>query len=201
VSIPEGRWAAYAAGPRPAGGRRLAAVVIVLAVAGLLGWGLTHTTGGCSCGPAIPFGIRQPGFHRLAGSPERALLRLPVHLRLAAALGRPRGVYKGRGNTALVLYGTRSRYGAFRVTAAPLPDGFDVRTIREMASGCKPCSDNRLVTLAPGVRGALLAGGTGPNSVTWIENGLDMVVLGPAARFDATRAVSAARFVARANAR
>jgi hypothetical protein len=70
-----------------------------------------------------------------------------------------------------------------------------------MASGCEPCSDNRLVTLAPGVRGALLAGGTGPNGVTWIENGLDMVMLSPAARFDARRAVSAARFVARANAR
>ncbi len=69
-----------------------------------------------------------------------------------------------------------------------------------MASACDPCSDNRLVVLAPGVHGALLAGGTGPTSVTWIENGMRMVVLGPASAFDAPRAIAAARALARANA-
>jgi hypothetical protein len=46
-----------------------------------------------------------------------------------------------------------------------------------------------------------MAGGNGPNSVTWIQNGLRMVVVGPAASLDATRAVAVARAVARANAR
>jgi hypothetical protein len=175
--------------------------VIVLVGLGLSGWALTHAQGGCSCGPAVRFGLRQPGFHRLAGPPEQAVRRLVIHLRLAPGLDRPRAVYAGRGHAALVLYGTRSPYGAFRLTAGPLPDGFDARTIRAMASACEPCGDNRLVRLAPGVRGALLAGGTGPNSVSWIENGLSMSVLGPANGFDAARAVSAARAIARANAR
>jgi len=55
------------------------------------------------------------------------------------------------------------------------------------------------VALAPGVRGAVLAGGNGPNSVTWLQNGLEMVVLGPAIDFSAARAAAAARALARAN--
>lgn len=196
-----GKWGAYADGPRPAGGRRLAAVVIVLAVAGLLGWGLTHPNAGCACGPAISFGRHQPGFRRLAGAPQRAVLRLPVHIRLAPELGRPKGVYAGSRHAALVLYGAGSRYGAFRFTAAPLPDGFGARAVRELASECDVCTENRLVLLVPGVRGALMAGGNGPNSVTWLENGMQMVVLGPADSFDGSRAVAAARALAQANAR
>ena len=41
-----------------------------------------------------------------------------------------------------------------------------------------------------------MAGGNGPNSVSWIENGLIMVVLGPSSSFDATRAIAAARAAA-----
>jgi hypothetical protein len=154
----------------------------------------------CACGPAISFGRDQPGFRRLAGPPAQALKRLRVQVRLATELGRPSGVYRGSHRTALVLFGAGSRYGVFRFTAAPLPDGDHAGAIRALASGCDPCSDNRLVLLAPGVHGALLAGGGGPNSVTWIERGMSMVVLGPAASFDATRAIAAARALARANA-
>ena len=75
-----------------------------------------------------------------------------------------------------------------------------LRRVRDLASECDVCAENRLVLLAPGVRGALLAGGNGPNSVTWLQGGLEMVVLGPAASFDGARAVAAARDVARANA-
>jgi hypothetical protein len=196
-----GKWAAYAAGPRPAGGRWLAAVVIVLAVVGLLGWGLTHANGGCSCGPTVHFGRHQPGFRRIAGPPQRAVMRLPIDVQLAPGLGPPNGVYAGSRHAALVLYGPASRYGIFRFTAEPRADGFGARAVRALASECDVCTENRLVLLAPGVHGALMAGGNGPNSVTWLEHGLHMMVLGPADSFDGPRAVAAAQALAQANAR
>ena len=127
-------------------------------------------------------------------------MRLPVTVQIARGLGRPKGVYAGR-HAALVLYGAGSRYGVFRFTAQVQPDRFGARAVRDLASECDVCTENRLVLLAPGVRGALMAGGNGPNSVTWIERGLHMVVLGPAGSFDGTRAVAAARALAQANAR
>jgi hypothetical protein len=176
-------------------------VVIVVAGLGPAGWALTHAHGACACGPAVRFGLHQPGFRRLAGSPRQALRRFPVPIRLApAALGRPRGLFKS-GGMGLVVYGDRSPYGVFRLTAEPQPEGFDAAAIRSLASACDVCDENRLVSLAPGVRGALLAGGNGPNSVSWIENGLRMMVLGPGSSFSASRAVAAARVLARANLR
>jgi hypothetical protein len=165
VSISDGRWAAYARGRRPAGGRRLSAAIFVLIALGLGGWGLTHPNGGCSCGPTISFGGDQPGFHRIDGPLARAMSHLPGHVRLSSAVGKPIGVYRDR-HTALVLYGSRSRYGIFRFTAAPQPSGLGPATVRDLASECDVCAENRLVLLAPGVHGALLAGGNGPNSVT-----------------------------------
>jgi hypothetical protein len=199
VSISDGRWAAYGRGERPAGGRRLSAAVIVLIGVGLAGWGLTHPNAGCSCGPAISFGRDQPAFHRIHGPLAAAMSRLPVRVRLAPAVGEPIGVYRNR-QTALVVYGPRSRYGRFRFTAAPQASSFGPATLRDLASECDVCSDNRLVLLAPGVHGALLAGGNGPNSVTWLQNGLQMVVLGPAGSFASARAIGAARDLARVNA-
>jgi hypothetical protein len=199
MSISDGRWAAYARGRPPAGGRRLSAAILVLIGVGLGGWGVTHANGGCSCGPAISFGRDQPGFRRLHGPLAGAMSHLPVSVLLAPAIGEPIGVYRDR-HTALVVYGPRSRYGIFRFTAARRPSGFGPATVRDLASECDVCAENRLVLLTPGVRGALLAGGNGPNSVTWLQRGLEMVVLGPAASFDAARAVAAARDVARANA-
>jgi hypothetical protein len=198
VSISDGQWAAYARGQPPAGGRRLSAAIFVLIALGLGGWGLTHPNGGCSCGPAISFGHDQPGFHRIHGPIARAVSRLPVRVRLAHAIGTPIGVYRDR-KTALVVYGPQSRYGIFRFTAAPRPSGFGPATVRNLASECDVCAQNRLVLLAPGVRGALLAGGTGPNSITWLQSGLEMIVLGPATSFGDGRVVAAARDLARAN--
>jgi hypothetical protein len=148
--------------------------------------------------PTISFGRDQLGFRPIHGPLARAVSRLPVRVRLARAIGEPIGVYRDR-HTALVLYGPRSRYEIFRFTAAPRPSGFGPATLRDLASECDVCADNRPVLLAPGVRGALLAGGNGPNSVTWLQNGLDMVVLGPAGSFSGARAIGAARDLARAN--
>ena len=199
MSISDGRWAAYGRGDRPAGGRRLPAAVIVLVGVGLAGWGLTHPNAGCAYGPAISFGRDQPGFRRIHGPLAAAVSRLPVRLRLAPEVGDPIGAHRNR-HTALVVYGPRSRYGTFRFTAAPQASSFGPATLRDLASECDVCSENRLVLLAPGVHGALLAGGNGPNSVTWLQRGLQMVVLGPAWSFTSARAIGAARDLVRANA-
>jgi hypothetical protein len=121
-----------------------------------------------------------------------------VRVKIAPAIGPPIGVYRDGG--ALVLYGASSRFGVFRFTAWERPPGFGRRSLHSLAGECDVCSDNRLVALAPGVRGAVLVGGNGPNSVTWLQGGLEMVVLGPAATFSDAQAVSAARAFARANA-
>lgn len=184
--------------PRPWGGRALSAAVIALATAATVGWSATHATGACSCGPQISFGRHQPGFHRLGGPVSVALRRLPIPVRLAPAIGRPAGVYRSSGR-ALVLYGKNSRGGVFRFTAARRPIGFGRHAIQDLARDCSVCSDNRLVTLAPGIRGALMAGGNGPNSITWLEHGLEMQVLGPADSFSSVRAIVVARALAGAD--
>jgi hypothetical protein len=184
--------------PRPWGGRAFSAAVIALATAATIGWSATHATGACSCGPQVSFGRHQPGFRHLGGSVSTALGRLPVRVRLAPAIGPPAGVYRSSGR-ALVLYGGRSHGGVFRFTAAPRPMGFGRHALRDLARECSVCSDNRLVELAPGIRGALMVGGNGPNSVTWLEHGLEMQVLGPADSFSSVRAIVVARALAGAN--
>jgi hypothetical protein len=176
----------------------LAVLVIVAVVAGAFAWSSRHPPEACACGPQISFGLAQPGFERIGGPVATGLTHLPVHLRIAPVIGVPAGVYRG-GGFALVLYGHRSRFGVFRFTAQRSPSGFGHRSLDALARECAVCSGNRLVALAPGVRGAVLAGGNGPNSVTWLQNGLEMVVLGPASNFSDARAVAAARALARAN--
>ena len=184
--------------PRLWGGRVLVLAVIVVATVAAAGWSLTHARGACSCGVPVPFGRDQPGFHRLGGPLSVALGQLPVPVRLAPAIGPPAGVYRSPSRT-LVLYGARSTGGVFRFTAARKPKGYGPRDLRGLAHACSVCSDNRLVALAPGVRGALLAGGNGPNSITWIERGLQMQVLGPATTFSALRAIDVASALAAAS--
>jgi hypothetical protein len=184
--------------PRPWGGRVLAAAVIVLAAAATIGWSATHATGACGCGPQVSFGRHQPGYRHFGGPVSVALRLLPEHVRLAPALGPAAGVYRS-SRRALVLYGPRSRGGVFRFTVAPRPIGFGAHALRDLAHECSVCSDNRLVTLAPGIRGALMAGGNGPNSITWLEQGLQMQVLGPAGTFSTDRAIAVARALAEAN--
>lgn len=183
--------------PGPWGGRVLSAVIVV-ATAVTIGWSATHTTGACGCGPPTSFGRDQPGYGRLGGPVGVALGRLPVHVRLAPAIGPPVGVYRSSGR-ALVLYGERSPGGVFRFTAASRPIGFGRHALRALARECGVCSANRLVALAPGIRGALMAGGNGPNSITWLERGLQMQVLGPATSFSTPQATAVARALAGAN--
>jgi hypothetical protein len=184
--------------PHPWGGRGLSATVIVLATAATIGWSATHTSGACGCGPPISFGRVQPGFRHLGGAVSAALGRLPVRVRLASAIGPPIGVYRSSGR-ALVLYGERSPGGVFRFTAAREPRGFGQHALRDLSRECSVCSDNRRVALAPGIGGALMAGGNGPNSITWLEHGLEMQVLGPPSTFSAVRAIAVARALAGAN--
>ena len=173
--------------------------VIVLAFGGVFGWVARHPPQACACGPQISFGRDQPGLHRIGGGIAAALAQLPVRVKIDPAIGPPIGVYRDGG--ALVLYGASSRFGVFRFTAWKRPSGFGRHSLHSLAGECDVCSDNRLVTLAPGVRGAVLVGGNGPNSVTWLQRGLEMVVLGPAATFSETRAIAAARTLDRANSR
>jgi hypothetical protein len=184
--------------PSPWGGRLLSAAVIVLATAATIGWSATHITGACGCGPRISFSRDQPGYRHVGGSVRAAVRHLPVRTRLAPAMGPPAGVYRS-SRRALVLYGERSPGGVFRFTVAPRPNGFGRRSLRDLARKCSVCSDNRLVALAPGIRGALMAGGNGPNSITWLEHGLEMQVLGPATSFSTVRAIAVARAIAGAN--
>lgn len=170
---------------------------IVLVLGGVFGWVARHPPQACACGPQISFSRDQPGLHRIGGGVAAALARLPVRVRVAPGIGPPVGVYRDGG--ALVLYGNRSRFGVFRFTAWKRPSGFGRHSLHALASECDVCTDNRLVALAPGVRGAVLVGGNGPNSVTWLQRGLEMVVLGPAATFSDAHAVAAARALARAN--
>jgi hypothetical protein len=172
---------------------------VLLVFAGSVVWAARHPAQVCACGPQISFGRAQPGFHRIGGGVSAALARLPVRVRIDQRIGAPAGVYRG-GRRALVLYGAASRFGVFRFSASRPGPGFGRRSVHALATECDVCSDNRLVVLAPGVRGAVLAGGNGPNSVTWLQHGLEMVVLGPAATFSDARAVAAARTLARANA-
>jgi hypothetical protein len=172
--------------------------VIVLVFSGVFGWVARHPVQACACGPQISFSRDQPGLHRIGGGIAAALAQLPVRVKIDLAIGPPIGVYRDGG--ALVLYDAGSPFGVFRFTAWKRPPGFGRRSLHALAGDCDACSDNRLVDLAPGVRGAVLVGGNGPNSVTWLQGGLEMVVLGPATTFSDTRAVSAARAFARANA-
>jgi hypothetical protein len=175
-------------------------LVVLVVFAGSVVWAARHPTLACACGPQISFSRDQPGFHRIGGAVAAALAQLPVRVRVDPRIGAPAGVYRGDGS-ALVLYRARSRFGVFRFSAWRRPPGFGGHSLHALATECDVCSENGLVALAPGVRGALLVGGNGPNSVTWLQGGLEMVVLGPAATFSEARAVGAARALARANAR
>jgi hypothetical protein len=172
--------------------------VIVLVLLGVLGWSAEHPVSVCSCGPNISFSRNQPGLRPMSGPLATVLSQLPVRVQVAPGIGVAVGVYRTR-RFALVLYGQRSLFGVFRFTAQRRPSGFGARRLRALASECSVCTTNRLIRLAPKVKGAVLAGGNGPNSVTWLQHGLEMVVLGPAASFSDTRAIAAARALARAN--
>lgn len=189
------RWSAYGRAGPPTG-RAWSVLAIAAVIVGMLVLAASrpHVVGDR---PVISYRPDQPGFRRLHGPLDRALARLSVPVRIPAAIGAPSGVYRARG-VSMILYGTGSRFGVFRFTADRRAR--DTRAdIESLASECSVCDTNGLVRLAPGIRGAVLAGGNGPNSVTWVERGLLMVVIGPARTFSAERAVAAARALAGVN--
>ena len=147
---------------------------------------------------AGPWGVSQPGYREVDAPLTTALRRLPVRVALPVAAGRPAGVYMGV-HGARVRYGSGSRYGVFLLTVSGGRYGLRARRIRALALGCRSCSDNRLIVLAPGVRGAIAVGGR-PSTITWRENGRTYEVRGPASTFSEARAIAAARAIARANA-
>ncbi len=161
-----------------------------------------HGTGSAGTTPpahaADPWGASQPGYREIDAPVPTALRRLPVRLALPPAAGLPAGVYMGV-HGARVRYGSGSRYGVFLVTVAGRRYGLRARRIRALALGCRSCSDNRLIVLAPGVRGAIAVGGR-TSTITWRENARTFEVRGPASTFSEAHAIAAARAIARANA-
>jgi hypothetical protein len=149
--------------------------------------------------PSSPWGASQAGYREVDAPVATALRKLPVKVKLAAAAGRPAGVYRAAKSTR-VRYAAGSKYGVYLLTVWAPGAGAGPSTITHLAKACHACTHNRLVRLAPGVSAAIEAGGGGPSIVTWREGGRTFEVRGPAGTFTNRRAVAAARAIARANA-
>jgi hypothetical protein len=176
----------------------VAAVAVIVMHLPKHGTSAPAASGPSGSGPADPWGVSQPGYREIDAPLATALGRLPVRVVLPAAAGKPAGVYTAV-HGARVRYGSGSRYGVFLLTVSGRKYGLRARRIRALALGCRSCSDNRLILLAPGVRGAIAVGGR-PSTITWRENGRTFEVRGPATSFSEARAIAAARAIARANA-
>ncbi len=145
-----------------------------------------------------PWGVSQAGYHEISASLPKALRQLPVRVHLAGSAGTPAGVYRA-ADSARVRYGGSSHYGLYLLTVWPASHGIGPRVIRNLAKSCHICTRNRLITLAPGVEGAVAAGGGHASTITWRQRGRTFQVRGPAASFSNADAVAAARAIARAN--
>ncbi|HEX5558880.1 MAG TPA: hypothetical protein VFX13_14755 [Gaiellales bacterium] len=145
-----------------------------------------------------PWGVSQPGYHRISAPLPKALHALPVRVRLPRSAGVPAGVYRGAGS-ARVRYTGTSRYGLYLVTVWPASRGVKPSGIRALAKGCHVCTRNRLIGLVPGVRAAIAVGGGHASTITWRQGSRTFQVRGPAASFTSTKAVAAAKAIARAN--
>jgi hypothetical protein len=145
-----------------------------------------------------PWGVSQAGYHQISASVPKALPQLPVRVHLPRSAGAPAGLYRG-ADSARVRYTATSRYGLYLLTVWPASHGVAPRVIRNLAKSCHVCTRNRLITLVPGVAGAVAAGGGHASTVTWRQGGRTFQVRGPAASFSNRDAVAAARAIARAN--
>jgi hypothetical protein len=183
-----------------AAGMLVAAVTAVALVVMHLPGGGTNAAKGSPPGTHLagPWGVTQPGYREIDAPVATALRRLPLRLALPATVGKPAGVYKGARGIR-VRYGSGSHFGVFLLTVSNRRYGLRARRIRALALGCRSCTDNRLITLAAGMRGAIAVGGR-PSTITWREGGRTFEVRGPAATFTERRAIAAARAIARANA-
>jgi hypothetical protein len=188
------------------GVRLLAAGMLVVSVGAVasivthLPWrsGTTATTPPTVTKPTSPWGVSQAGYRKIDAPVATALRRLPVKVRLPVAAGSPAGVYQS-AKSARVRYASGSKYGLYLLTVWAPGSGAGAQAIAHLAKSCHACTHNRLVRLAPGVSGAIQAGG-GPTVVTWRQGGRTFEVRGPAGTFTNRRAAAAARAVARANA-
>jgi len=98
---------------------------------------------------------------------------------------------------AIVRYSANSAFGAFWLREYPPPSvDFGEADIRELATICTGCTDNRMVQLLPSVDAALMAGSPGPTSVSWFQNGAYFSVIGPGETFTPARAEAAAKAAA-----
>src|ERR671937_2886275 len=164
------RWSAYGRAGPPTG-RAWSVLAVAAVIVGMLVLAASrpHVVGDR---PVISYRPDQPGFRRLPGPLDRALARLSVPVRVPAAIGAPSGVYRGRG-VSMVLYGSGSRFGVFRFTA-DLRARDTTADIESLGSECSVCDTNGLVRLAPGIHGAVLAGGKRPENGTRGESGPPM---------------------------
>jgi hypothetical protein len=187
------------------GVRVFAAAMLVVSVAAV-GSIITHLPfhhGSSSTTPPVtaapsPWGASQSGYREIDAPVATALRQLPVKVKLPPAAGRPAGVYRAATSTR-VRYAAGSKYGVYLLTVWAPGKGAGVKVIAHLAKSCHACTHNRLVRLAPGISGAIQAGG-GPSIVTWREGGRTFEVRGPAGSFSNRRAVAAARAIALANA-
>jgi hypothetical protein len=129
---------------------------------------------------------------------------LPFAVDYPRSAGAPMGVYVSiradypSGEAEIVEeYDSSSTYGPFRVREKEVPAGLvDQSFINQIPGICTTSCKGSLVTLEPGVVGALLAGPNGPTSVTWLQGQFEMIVIGPVDTFTADTAVAIAKEVA-----
>jgi hypothetical protein len=181
-----------------AAGMLVASVAAVVSVIRNVPFGDSSSTTPATSVKPGPWGVSQPGYHRVSAQLPKALRGLPVRLRLPRSAGAPAGVYRG-GGSARVRYTGSSRYGLYLLTVWPASHGVKPSGIRALAKGCHVCTRNRLISLAPGVRAAIAVGGGHASTITWRQGSRTFQVRGPAASFTSARAVAAAKAIARAN--
>lgn len=197
--VPHPRVRLYRFGARIlAAGMLIASVAAVVAV--VRNVPLHHSSSPPPAAPVKPnpWGASQAGYHEISASLPVALSHLPVRVHLPVSAGAPAGLYRAAAS-ARVRYAGSSKYGLFLLTVWPASHGVGPRVIRTLAKSCHVCTRNRLITLVPGVAGAIAAGGGHASTVTWRQGGRTFQVRGPAASFSNRDAVAAARAVARAN--
>jgi hypothetical protein len=170
--------------------------------------GTIESSGGLSASPTagtpvppldLPFGAEElEGFERVSvgeiSTKSVDFLGAPV-TGIANATLTPRAEFVSAVYTMVIVQymSPASVYGVFWETEAPLPNpDFSQKDIGVMASECGGCSDNRSVYLLPNVEGALMAGPNGPTSVSWIENGIYMRIIGPHETLTPDKAVALA---------
>lgn len=181
-----------------AAGMLVASVAAVASVIRNVPFGDSSSTPPATAAKPSPWGVSQPGYHRVSAPLPKALRGLPVRVHLPRSAGAPAGVYRAAGSVRVRYTGT-SRYGLYLLTVWPASHGVKPSGIRALAKGCHVCTRNRLISLAPGVRAAIAVGGGHASTITWRQGSRTFQVRGPAASFSSRKAVAAARAIARAN--